>query len=201
MFKRFLILMGLTSIAYASCMGPYCYDDTGAHISGLTVGTINFSDNTSQTTAASGGSTNFTQTSLNNEIASFNASVSSYTDTRLTATITPSSNTKKIKVTVSFSAQIFGYATQGNALFSVFASTSNISTNIATRVAGGDDLARLIDSDTVGQPSIPLHITIIDNPQTTSPITYILKAYNAGADGSVTIGATGLVSTILVEEI
>lgn len=50
--KLFLSFMFLSSISYASCVGPYCYDDTGAYINGVHIGTIYFSDGSSQSVAA-----------------------------------------------------------------------------------------------------------------------------------------------------
>jgi len=44
MIKYIISLVFLSSLSYAACVGPYCYDDTGAYVTNLHVSSITFAD-------------------------------------------------------------------------------------------------------------------------------------------------------------
>lgn len=54
--KLSFALLFLSSMSYAACVGPYCYDDTGAYVNNLHVSSITYVDGTIQgsSTTASG---------------------------------------------------------------------------------------------------------------------------------------------------
>lgn len=49
-------LLFISSLSYAACVGPYCYDDTGAYVTNLHVSSITYVGGGVQGSASSGGS-------------------------------------------------------------------------------------------------------------------------------------------------
>ncbi len=94
-----LLLLLLSTSCYAACVGPYCYDDTGAHISGLTIGTLLFSDGSSQTTAASGGGS-ITASTITYISVSSTTHALNFVPTGLKNNFTLSNAAHKVKISV-----------------------------------------------------------------------------------------------------
>jgi hypothetical protein len=122
-------------------------------------------------------------------------SSSTYTDTTLSATITPSASTSKVMAIVSQQIQHSLTGTSGTEMFGetqlVRASTSLISWRFGNRYAssGSEMLTGTIQS-----------MSYLDTPATTSATTYKTQLKNLGS-GSTTVQPGNSFSTIILLEI
>jgi hypothetical protein len=120
---------------------------------------------------------------------------STYVDTGVTASITPSSTSNKILITV----QINGTAKQGaNVNLRTRLNRSGTTILYIDSLAGNDQSTAFLSPGTVGT-------TYLDSPSTTSAITYTVQISNISSSGSVAIndaaGGTVSTSTITLMEI
>lgn len=122
--------------------------------------------------------------------STFTTTSATYQTTNLSATITPTSATHRIKITVSASIDTLGTGTSG------IASLFRDSTDLSGAAAGGFGQISI----NATQPHVvPIAMTYIDSPATTSPITYSVKLLSSGG-GSVQFGA-GSIQVLTLEEI
>ena len=117
-------------------------------------------------------------------------STSTYADTGLTATITPTKNTSKILVTV--------HATGGNKVNNTYMEmrlARNASSIIAFELEGG--YTNTATNNTYGGTGT----SYLDSPATTSATTYKTQFRSASVIANVTVQASASVSTITLMEI
>lgn len=117
-----------------------------------------------------------------------------FTDTGITATITPSSATSKILVIVS--ASVLTYATSGT---SMIADTQLL--RGATQIADLNTFVRLSQPSNFSDNSIGINgaITKLDSPNTTSATTYKVQARQGG--GTIYFNHGSNRSTIILMEV
>lgn len=123
------------------------------------------------------------------------SATSTYVDTGVTASITPSSTSNKILITV----QINGTAKQGaNVNLRTRLNRGGTTILYIDSLAGNDQSTAFLSPGTVGT-------TYLDSPSTTSAITYTVQISNISSSGSVAIndaaGGTVSTSTITLMEI
>lgn len=122
----------------------------------------------------------------------FTTTSSTFQTSNLSASITPSSSSKRVKITVTGSISIAA-STGQNAQVSLFRGASNLAT-------GADaDFSRVFSA--AAQTIIsPMHVTFIDSPATTSSTTYAIKIKNS--DNATTVGfGTNEDQVMILEEI
>lgn len=121
---------------------------------------------------------------------SFSTTSNSYQSTNLTATITPTSSSNRIKITITGCAQN-NNGGAANAFYTIFRGA----TDIGGGTAAGDGFGRLnLTSRMI------MTISAIDSPATTSATTYTVKVKNDDNATTVGLGITGL-QTIILEEV
>lgn len=109
----------------------------------------------------------------------------SYVDTSLTASITPTSSSSRIKITVM---SVAGVGTNGErAIFTVKRNSTDFSNLAAMQVP-------------TATADAPMFISYIDSPATTSSTTYTLRVKSSGG-GTVYDNPVGTTATITLEEI
>jgi hypothetical protein len=116
----------------------------------------------------------------------------SFTNSALTASITPSSTSSKILIIVSASQRIYDATTEMN---------TRIVRGASTEVAGSYKIFKAwLKTENAGQEIwVPSSMTVIDSPSTTSSTTYTvqLKA-QASTGGTVTYGSNDTDASIIV---
>jgi hypothetical protein len=122
-----------------------------------------------------------------------NSSSTTYVDTGLTATITPSSATSKVLVMV---AQNGCSKTAANANSGIELRLYRGATDIALIGAGS-----LFDNTATRLDSLHLGISLLDSPATTSATTYKTQFRNRAAVAQVGVQDGGELSTIILMEI
>jgi len=120
-------------------------------------------------------------------------STTTYADTTLTASITPTSATSKILVLI---AQNGGTKSAGNAGNGIDMRLLRGATNLGTITGGG-----LYNNSASVFYSMGWGLTILDNPATTSATTYKTEFRNRLAAATVSIQEGGEISTITLMEI
>jgi len=123
-------------------------------------------------------------TSTSTTSATFGATV-------ITASITPTSASHRIKITAS----LVSLRTANGANASALATLARGSTNLA----GAAGLA--ITSESTGSISAPCNLTFIDSPATTSSTTYTVYLRNDDAATSVSVNSVGGTWVMILEEI
>jgi hypothetical protein len=119
------------------------------------------------------------------------SSVTSYVDTGLTATITPSSTTSKILV---FANHLENYKTSG-------------STNNAINLKLLRDATTLVTTDSIGSTNSTQNLVFstqimwFDSPSSTSAVVYKTQFANATASAAVRVQAFSVPSSIILMEI
>jgi hypothetical protein len=125
--------------------------------------------------------------------ASVSSSSASYADTGLSCSITPSSASSKILVLVSQNGVVKTSANAGNIVKIQLLRTSTSLIEFATSTG---------DTQTSLKNSVSASATYLDNPATTSAITYKTQFGNAGGNNaSVIVQSDNAVSTITLMEI
>lgn len=99
----------------------------------------------------------------------------------LTASITPTSSSNKILIIISSNIQN-NAAASTDALYSIFRSTTNLTTNY---------MARLSTSTAISTMRMPMTLTWLDSPATTSSTTYTLYFRSTDNTTTVRVGDTG----------
>jgi hypothetical protein len=118
------------------------------------------------------------------------SSSSTYADTNLTATITPSSATSKVLVMYGISWRKTSGAADNAVNFRLFRN----STNISQRTSMGYNGSAIFNYGYVGS-------NILDTPATTSAITYKVQFASDNNTASVAIHGSADISTIILMEI
>jgi|SRR5665213_1091924 len=133
-----------------------------------------------------GGAQSAIQTS-GTTTTTFTGATSTMTATVVTGSITPTSSSKRIKVTISFHVQ-----TNNNiGLFAIFRNT----TNLMDATGGGQ-----CGSATVASEDNQITLIWIDSPATTSATSYTIYGENATLSGNINVG-NGRTWTVILEEI
>lgn len=120
----------------------------------------------------------------------------SYTDSGVTATITPSSTSNKILVIVSIQWFLYREATETNGSFKLLRGSTAISThdNSVHIEAGTTSQSRIISEG--GYP-----IQILDSPSTTSSTTYKVQFRTGSGVGQVCVNRNSAPSCITLMEV
>jgi hypothetical protein len=144
-------------------------------------------------TPAAGGGGKVLQVIMGTTTTSATNSTTSYADTNLTASITPSSATSKVLVLVS----------QGG----VVRSNGNANNAVLLQLQrGGSSIAQIsnegLQTDTAfRQGDVTFNIAYLDSPSTTSATTYKTQFKNKQAAAAVYVQAANELSTIILMEI
>ena len=120
-------------------------------------------------------------------------STTSYADTNLTATITPTLNTSKVLVIVSQSGVFRSNGNSGNALLLQLQRSASSIAQISNEGLATDTALR--------QGDVTFNIAYLDSPATTSATTYKTQFKNKVAAASVQVQVASELSTIILMEI
>jgi hypothetical protein len=121
---------------------------------------------------------------------------SSYVDTGLTATITPSSvGSKIVAIYASAAATINGSATSMTSVYS-YSKLLRGATNINESIHGMD----LFAASNYKTPYFPFTVTIVDSPASTSALTYKVQ-YKGSATMEFVFASTAAPATLILMEI
>jgi hypothetical protein len=107
----------------------------------------------------------------------FSTTSNTFQTSNLSASITPSTSSKKVKITITGNGQVAA-ASGVNCLVSLFRGSTNLAT-------GGNVSFGVFLSQAAQTNKWALHITFIDSPATTSATTYAIKIRND--DGATTV--------------
>lgn len=144
-----------------------------------------------QDTGAPGTVAQVVQATFNSRSSTTSAS---FVNTSVTASITPTSATSKIIATVSASAYIFDYSNEQNI---------RLNRNGTTEVVGSYRINKVFLVDNTDQENWnPISITVVDEPASTSPVTYtVQQRCTNGGSALVGFGSndTGSSSIVLME--
>lgn len=120
----------------------------------------------------------------------FSTSSATFVNTNLSATITPTSSSSRIKITMT--GPVFC-----NAIVSTLGGAVTIARG-TTDLSGGRGFQEF---NTRTNASLPCSITYIDSPATTSATTYNVKILSDSATNSVSLGDTNVTQVLILEEL
>jgi hypothetical protein len=124
-------------------------------------------------------------------VTTFSTTSSTFQTTNLTASITPTSSSHRVKITISAMLRSSNGAV-GNTFYSIDRSGTDLG------ASGSAGFGRM--ADTVGILSVPLSLTYIDSPTTTSALTYTATVRSDNTSNAAVLGTTGT-QIITLEEI
>ncbi len=141
---------------------------------------------TSASDAVNFGQLRYFQTVQGTNTTTFTTTSTSYADTHLTATITPTSASNRIKITVSTVAST---SSNERAIYGV-----NRGSHLTT--------AGFVQTQVIGQilGGASVCFSYIDSPATTAPVQYVVEI-KSGAGGSISDCPLGGLASIILEEI
>ena len=134
---------------------------------------------------------NAVQATVTTQVTTTSSTLQAFTS--LSATITPTSSSSRIKITVS-TVMRTANASNADAIMSI----KRGSTDIAASTVG---FAVVDNTGTGGVGTTPISVTYIDSPATTSATTYAVFFRNDDNATTVSIGFTGMTSVLIVEEL
>lgn len=165
-------------------------------VSSGTVSTqLNVPNGTISGNAAAYGQLQYLQTTvIATVIGSTSTSSTSFVPSNLTASITPTSTSSRIKISGSFTFLVNGTVINAQGIYSLFRGV----TNLGDATAGMNE----VNQQVVSQANIvPASVNWIDSPATTSLVTYTIYFRVTNASDSTNIGNAGIPGTLILEEI
>lgn len=124
----------------------------------------------------------------------FSTSSTSYVATPLAVTITPTSSSNKVLITVSTASY---FPSAANAYYTIYRNSTNLAT-------GSAPISLMAQYSASSGTIMPINISFLDSPSTTSATTYTLYVQVTGSTVQVNFSAGGSGSsnaTIVAQEI
>lgn len=153
-------------------------------------GGLQFSDGTSQNTAAS--STTLVQTVFCTNAVSSATAASSFVPTNISCSITPKSSSDRIFVMSTFFTSVASSLTSGQGVYTLFRGSTNL--------GGSFGLGIFTNDVASGSSQFTQTLDYVDSPSTTSSTSYSVRMFG-GAGATVTVSDGNIPSTMILQEV
>jgi hypothetical protein len=144
---------------------------------------------TAASDSAAFGQIKFIQAVQSTSTTQFTTTNNTFTSTNLTGTITPTSASNRIRITISNTLAV------GTTAKTIFSTIARATTNL------GGSAGMTEFSSAAANQFVPVSISYIDSPATTSATTYNLQIRNTDGVTSVYAGDNNLTQIMILEEI